>query len=452
MISVNPANNQVIQEYQNHTPKEIGAILDMVHTAQKYWQTSFMAHRRQCMHKAAELLRSRTETLAGMITSEMGKIIRESRVEIEKCAWVCEYYADHAREFLQDDVINSDAGTSYVTFDPLGVILAVMPWNFPFWQVFRFAAPALMAGNGAVLKHASNVTGCALLIEQLFRDAGFPENLFRSVLIPGKTTPNLLSDDRIAAVTLTGSEPAGSAVSSAAGKHIKKSVLELGGSDPFIVLEDANLDHCLDTAVTARMLNAGQSCIAAKRFIVVDQIYEKFVSGLTDRVKVLKVGDPMDESTEIGPLARPDLADELEKQVQRSVEMGARPTVGGGRMDAPGCFYQPTVLADVQDDMPAFREETFGPVAAVIRAANEGEAVNFANRSEFGLGASLWTCNLENISQKVHAIEAGAVFVNGMVKSDPRLPFGGIKKSGFGRELSYQGIREFVNIKTVWIQ
>ncbi|MFW5705412.1 MAG: NAD-dependent succinate-semialdehyde dehydrogenase, partial [Bacteroidota bacterium] len=356
-----------------------------------------------------------------------------------------------AEDILSDEYLESDASDSFVSFDPLGPVLAVMPWNFPFWQVFRFAAPALMAGNAALLKHASNVPGCALAIESIFRESGFPENLFRSLLIPGRAVDNVLKNDKVVAATLTGSEHSGSKVAEMAGKLLKKTVLELGGSDPYIVLEDADLAKCAETAVAARMINTGQSCIAAKRFIVVKEVIDEFTDKVLQRMKAIKVGNPVEEGSDYGPMARLDLLEELDEQVQKSVNMGAKLLLGGKRMDREGYFYEPTVLAAVTPEMPAFKEETFGPVLSIIQVENEAEAIEAANNSRFGLGGSLWTQDKERGILAARQVQSGAVFVNGMTKSDPRLPFGGIKKSGYGRELSHYGIKEFVNIKTIWV-
>ncbi|WP_456443434.1 NAD-dependent succinate-semialdehyde dehydrogenase [Caldithrix abyssi] len=451
MKAVNPANNQLIKEYPEHEIAEVKRIINLAQEEFHAWRRVSFVQRAALMKNAAHVLRQKKEELAFLITQEMGKIIRESRAEVEKCAWVCDYYAENAERFLTAEIIETDASESYVSFEPLGIVLAVMPWNFPFWQVFRFAAPALMAGNAGILKHASNVPGCALAIEKIFKEAGFPENIFRTLLIKPNLIPEVIGDRHVQAATLTGSEPAGAAVASMAGKEIKKTVLELGGSDPFIVLQDADLDKAVQTAVQARMINAGQSCIAAKRFIVVEDLLPAFEQKMAEKMRALKVGDPQDESTDVGPLARPDLVKDLERQVEKSIEQGARLLLGGKAIEGPGNFYPPTVLTDVKKGMPVYEEETFGPVAAIIPVQDEDEAIAVANDSPFGLGASLWTKNIEKGKTLAREIRAGAVFINGMVKSDPRLPFGGIKKSGYGRELSHYGIKEFVNIKTVWV-
>jgi succinate-semialdehyde dehydrogenase / glutarate-semialdehyde dehydrogenase len=452
MKSVDPSTGKLIKEYYIHTDKEIEEILQQVDEAWQIWKNTSFVKRAVLMKQAARILHQRKKEYSQLITAEMGKLIGESEAEVEKSAWVCDYYAEHAEEFLSDEQIKTDGIESFVAFEPLGPILAVMPWNFPFWQVFRFAAPALMAGNAGVLKHASNVPGCALAIQTVFRDAGFPDNLFRSLMVPGSRASEIIAHDVIKAVTLTGSEAAGSKVAETAGKHLKKTVLELGGSDPFIVLEDADLDDCIETAVKARMINCGQSCIAAKRFIVEEAVAPEFIEKARSKMAALKPGDPSDSDTGYAPMARQDLADDLKNQIERSVKMGARVLLGGKQLDREGYYFEPTVIIDVTEDMPVFKEETFGPVMAIIKAENRSEAVRIANNSSFGLGGCLWTSDIENGILMAREIESGAVFVNGMVKSDPRLPFGGIKRSGYGRELSHFGIREFVNIKTIWVK
>jgi succinate-semialdehyde dehydrogenase / glutarate-semialdehyde dehydrogenase len=451
MKSINPYNNQIIAEYPDHTAVQAGGIIDQAHNAWLGWKNTSFEHRSACFRKAAQVLRNRKDEFALLITSEMGKIIRESLAEVEKCAFACDFYADHGADMLKDEEIPSDARKSFVTFEPLGVILAVMPWNFPFWQVFRFAVPSLMAGNAGVLKHASNVGGCALAIEGVFREAGFPDNHFRTLMIPSGMVGLALENPKVAAVTLTGSGEAGSHVASAAGRLIKKTVLELGGSDPFIVLEDADLDSAVSTAVTARMINQGQSCIAAKRFIVAEKIAGEFEDRMKLEFEKLVTGDPADPATQVGPMARPDLVDEIERQVKVSVEMGAKLITGGSRINQSKCFYPPTILGNVRPGMPVYNEETFGPVVAIIRVKNDEEAIAVANDSDFGLGGSVWTMDLQRGERVARKIVTGAMFMNGLVKSDPRLPFGGVRKSGYGRELSSFGIREFVNIKTIWI-
>ena len=403
------------------------------------------------MREAAQILRTRRAEYARTMTTEMGKPIVQAEAEVDKCAWVCEYYADHAEAFLAEQARETEASRSYVRFDPLGPVLAVMPWNFPFWQVFRFAAPALMAGNAGVLKHASNVPRCALAIEEVFREAGFPRGLFSTVLVGSSAVAALIANPRIVAVTLTGSDRAGSKVAEQAGRELKKTVLELGGSDPFIVLADADLAAAARTAAEARLINSGQSCIAAKRFIVVEPVADQFLDRFLDELRSRRMGDPLVRGTQVGPQARLDLRDSLHEQVAESVKRGAKLLLGGEVPAGKGAFYPPTLLAAVDKGMPAFDEETFGPVAAVIRAKDAADAVRLANDSAFGLGASLWTQDRARAERMAAQIEAGSVFVNGVVKSDPSLPFGGIKRSGYGRELSEYGIREFVNIKSVWI-
>lgn len=451
IYSIDPATEEVTATYQEFTPTQVEDALSQVNEAFRTWRETTFNERSSLMRAAAATLRANKARYAALMTVEMGKPIVESEAEVEKCAWCCEYYADNAEHFLRSEDIATNARLSYVQFDPLGVVLAVMPWNFPFWQVFRFAAPALMAGNTGLLKHASNVPGCALAIEEVFRESGFPAGAFRTILVPGSTAEALIGDPRIQAVTLTGSEAAGMHVAAAAGKALKKTVLELGGSDPFIVLADANLEAAANTAAKARNINSGQSCIAAKRFIVVENVAQEFEERFCSAVAALHVGDPMDRATQIGPLARGDLRDALHSQVERSVAMGANVALGGSPREGRGYFYNPTVLTQVTPEMPAFVEETFGPAAAVIRARDAEEAIALANRSAYGLGSSLWTGDIEHGQQLARRIESGAVFLNGMVASDPRLPFGGVKRSGYGRELSSFGIREFVNVKTVWI-
>ena len=403
------------------------------------------------MMRAAAILREDQAALAQLMTLEMGKVIHEARAEIEKCAWVCEFYAENAESFLADEMVETNASKSFISFEPLGIVLAVMPWNFPFWQVFRFAAPALMAGNAAVLKHASNVPGCALAIENVFIKAGFPENLFRTLMISASLVEPVIMNPHIRAVTLTGSEAAGMNVASIAGRALKKTVLELGGSDPYIVLADADIDKCVTTAVNARMINNGQSCIAAKRFIVVESRLEEFETRKAEIMSALRVGDPLLPETQVGPLARADLRDELHQQVKASLDSGARLLLGGKFISGPGFFYEPTVISNVRRGMGLYHEETFGPVSAIIPVKDAEQAIEVANDSEFGLGGSLWTNDFARGEELARQIESGAVFVNGMTISDPRLPFGGIKRSGYGRELSHFGIREFTNIKSIWI-
>jgi succinate-semialdehyde dehydrogenase/glutarate-semialdehyde dehydrogenase len=449
MKSVDPASGRVFAEYETYSADEVERRVKLAVSAFGPWSAMMFSERAALVSGLADKLRGRKSELARLITSEMGKPLGQSEAEIEKCAWGCAFYAENAERYLAPAHTQTEASYSGVVYQPLGVILAIMPWNFPLWQVFRFAAPAMMAGNVAVLKHASNVCGCALAIEELFSD--FPPGCFSTLLVESGGVAEIIANPAIAAVTLTGSERAGSSVASEAGKAIKKTVLELGGSDPFVVLADANLDYTLEKAVQARIANAGQSCIAAKRFIVERQVYGEFVEGLAERFRGLKVGDPTASDTQVGPIAREDLVDALDKQVQGSVAAGARLVTGGKRIDRPGCYYEPTVLSDVRPGMPAFHEETFGPVAAVTPAQDVDEAITLANLTTFGLGASIWTGETRG-RELAMRIEAGSVFVNEVVKSDPRLPFGGVKRSGYGRELSAEGIREFVNIKTIWVR
>jgi succinate-semialdehyde dehydrogenase/glutarate-semialdehyde dehydrogenase len=449
--SINPATEELLASFEEFTDEQLDQALERAAWTFESWRRAPFAERRRFMMGTAAYLREHRSRLAALITAEMGKPITEAEAEIEKCAWNCDYYAENAEQFLTAHTIPSSARQSYVAFEPLGPVLAIMPWNFPFWQVFRFAAPAIMAGNTALLKHASNVSQCALAIEEVFRAAGFPAGVFQTLLASGPATQSSIQDNRIRAVTLTGSDSTGSKVGGASGRALKKCVLELGGSDPFIVLADADLEAAAEMAVRARNQNAGQSCIAAKRFIVVEMVAEEFELRFAEGVSRLRIGAPEQRETQIGPLARDDLRDAIEAQVRRSLEQGARVAVGGHRMEGKGYFYAPTVLTGVTTGMPVAREETFGPVAAVIRAGDTDEAIGIANDSQFGLGASLWTRDVERARGLAREVQAGSVFINGMVASDPRLPFGGIKRSGYGRELSEFGIREFVNIQTVWI-
>jgi acyl-CoA reductase-like NAD-dependent aldehyde dehydrogenase len=449
--SINPATEEVLGTFAPATPEAIEQALSEAQSAYRRWRRSAFAERAQLMRQAAAYLREHKPRLAGLITAEMGKPIVEAEAEIEKCAWNCAFYADNAGDFLRHEPHPSSASESYVEFIPLGTILAIMPWNFPFWQVIRFAAPALMAGNTAILKHASNVPQCALAVAEIFEGSGFPKGLFQTLLLPGSAVNRLIEDPRIAAVTLTGSDAAGSQVAAAAGRAIKKTVMELGGADAFIVLADADLDAAVATGVRARYQNAGQSCIAAKRFIVAEEVFQTFQERFVATVRSLRLGDPTERSTQIGPLARDDLRNTLEQQVQRSVAQGAKLLVGGVRRQGRGYFFEPTVLTDVTPDMPASCEEVFGPVAALLKVRDAEEAIQVANISPYGLGANLWTTDLAQARRRARDLEAGQVFINGMVASDPRLPFGGVKRSGYGRELSAYGIREFVNIQTVWI-
>ncbi len=450
--SVNPANGERIAEYEAMSPHAVDAVVDDAHQAHGLWRGTPIHERAPRLTAAAEILRRDSESNAQLMAAEMGKPLGEGRAELEKCAWVCEYYAEQAQEMLRDVPVETDAHNSFVTFEPLGVVLAVMPWNFPFWQVFRFAAPALMAGNAGVLKHASNVSGCALAIERVFRDAGLPEGLFRTVLIGSSSVRRVIEHPQVAAVTLTGSTPAGRAVAAAAGSALKKSVLELGGSDPYVILEDADLEHAARCCVDSRLINGGQSCIAAKRFIVSESIRGEFEGRVVELMGSRTVGDPTDPDVDIGPMARIDLRDELHGQVSASRKLGARCVLGGELPDGPGAFYPPTVLVDVHPGMPAHDEELFGPVAAVIPAGDDREAIRIANRTTFGLGAAVFTRDIERGEEiAARQLEAGSCFVNAFVKSDPRLPFGGIKESGYGRELGTHGIKEFVNVKSVYV-
>jgi succinate-semialdehyde dehydrogenase / glutarate-semialdehyde dehydrogenase len=456
LASVNPATGEELASFDTHPPEALDRALAEADTAQRSWRRTPVGERSRVLLEAARLLRRRRSEYARLATLEMGKPVVEAEAEVDKCAWNCEFYAEQAERLLADEPVATQARASYVAYQPLGLVLAIMPWNFPFWQVLRFAAPALMAGNGALLKHAPNVPQCALAIEQLLAAAGAPPGLFRTLLVGeasvGEATERLLADPRLRAVTLTGSERAGAAVGAAAGRALKKCVLELGGSDPFIVLADADLPHVAEQAARARFANAGQSCIAAKRFIVEQPVAEEFEQRLVDATAALPVGDPLDPATRVGPLARADLRDTLERQVEASRALGARVLLGGRRLDGGGWFFAPTVLAGVTRDMAVFQQETFGPVAAVIRAEDAEAAVELANDTPYGLGASVWTRDLDRAQRLGRRIESGSLFVNATVASDPRLPFGGVKRSGHGRELAAAGIREFSNVRTFWVQ
>ena len=452
MEAVNPATGERIGEYEEHDDADIEATLSQAQETFEEWSDRPMREREELLASAGEVLREHKQRYAEMMTTEMGKPISQAVAEVEKCAWACDHYAEYASAYLEPDHHPSPPGTAAKTVhDPLGPVLAVMPWNFPFWQVIRFAAPYVTAGNVGLLKHASNVPGCAMALEEVFEKAGYPEGVFQTMLVGSSKVDDILADDRVRAATLTGSGPAGRAVAETAGKHLKKTVLELGGSDPFIVLDDADIDAAVETGVQARNQNGGQSCIAAKRFIVHTDVYEEYVDNLADAFESLTVGDPMDEETDIGSQADPDLMAELHDQVQASVDAGATLVTGGEPLDREGAYYPPTVLTDVPAGCPADSEETFGPVAAVYEVSDEQEAIELANDTRFGLGASLWTQDRERGQRLAREVEAGCVYINEMVKSDPRVPFGGIKDAGYGRELSEAGIKEFVNRKTVWV-
>lgn len=449
LASINPATGELLREYEQHSDQVIETRLQLAaDTFREYRRTPF-AHRARMMAKAAEILEREKETLGRMMTQEMGKTLKSAMQEAEKCAFGCRYYAENAERFLASEEAKTNATRSFVRYQPMGLVLAVMPWNFPFWQVFRFAAPALMAGNVAVLKHASNVPQCALAIEEVFSKAGFPQGVFQTLLIGSDRVNQVIADARVKAVTLTGSVGAGSSVAAAAGKAIKKTVLELGGSDPFIVMPSADLEKAVETAVQARIINNGQSCIAAKRFIVDEKIAEKFEQKFVQRMAAVKMGDPMDPATELGPLATADGLRTLQEQVNKTEQMGAKVLVGGKRANRQGNFFEPTVLAEIPEGSPVFDDELFGPVASVFRAKGMADAIRIANHSPFGLGACAWTNDASEREMFIEEIESGLAFINSMVASDPRIPFGGVKHSGYGRELSHHGIREFVNVKTV---
>ncbi len=450
--AVNPATGELLKTYDEMTPAETASAVEEAHAAWTSWRMVTFAERARPMKKAAAELRERKEEFARLMALEMGKPLKQGIAEAEKCALGCDYYAEHAEAHLAPEIVKTEASKSYVAFEPLGVVLAVMPWNFPFWQVFRFAAPALMAGNAGVLKHASNVPGCALAIEDVFVRAGFPKGVFRTLLVGSRQVKAVIEHPLVRAVTLTGSTPAGKAVAAQAGAVLKKTVLELGGSDPYIILEDADLDVAATTCATSRLINSGQSCVNAKRFIVIEALAAAFSEKLVAAMQTKKMGDPLAEGTDIGPQARPDLRDELHAQVMDSVAKGATLLLGGEIPRGTGSFYPPTVLADVRPGMPAYHEELFGPVASVFTARDEADAVRIANDSIFGLGAAIFTRDAARGERLARELEAGCTFVNTLVASDPRLPFGGIKESGYGRELGSYGIKEFVNIKTVYVK
>jgi len=451
-ISLNPATSQVLQTYTSWDAAHLAVALEQARAAQQAWAQTPIARRAEVLRDVAIHLRVQREQYAALITQEMGKLLRESRAEVEKCASGCDYYAQNAEAFLREEIVKTDAAKSYVAYQPLGVVLAVMPWNFPFWQVFRAAAPALMAGNAVALKHASNVPQCALAIEKIFSECGLPQGLFTTLMIEADQVADAIASPAVQAVTLTGSEAAGRKVAACAGQHLKKCVLELGGSDPFIVLHDADLEFTANLAVESRFLNCGQSCIAAKRFIVVPEIADDFVQLFRAKVEALNLGDPTQDGTQIGPMARIDLRATLHQQVSDSIAQGALALTGCKPVERAGVYYPASILDRVSDKTRAYHEELFGPVAIVIRATDEVDALRIANQSRFGLGSSIWSKDVTRAEQLATQIQAGCTFINGMVKSDPRLPFGGIKASGFGRELAQQGIREFVNAKTVWIR
>lgn len=452
IATINPATGETLRSFDPLTEMDIEAKLERAIETFRFYRRMPFPERARLMMRAAEILETGGDEFGRLMTIEMGKPLQSAVEEAAKCGWACRYYAENAERFLADEVVTTNATRSFVHYQPIGPVLAIMPWNFPFWQVFRFAAPALMAGNVALLKHSSNVPQCALTIEEIFRRAGFPIGTFQALLIGTDQVQRVLADDRVVAVTLTGSESAGSQVASIAGKHLKKTVLELGGSDSFIVMPSANLVEAVKTAVKARIINSGQSCIAAKRFIIAQEIADEFEHRFVQGMEMLKVGDPMDKTTDIGPLATVDILAGLDEQVRRTVAAGARLLTGGKRLERLGNYYAPTVLTDIPKTSPAYHEELFGPVASLFRVSNLDEAVRLANDTTFGLASSAWTNDKQEQDRLIDEIEAGLVFINGMVASDPRLPFGGVKHSGYGRELSAHGIREFVNIKTVWVQ
>jgi succinate-semialdehyde dehydrogenase/glutarate-semialdehyde dehydrogenase len=453
MKTINPTTGKLIKEYKEMSFDKVDDIIKKANAAQAGWKKIGFEERSSYLKKIAVILRDKKQELSELMAEEMGKPVQQGIGEAEKCAWVCEYYAEHAEGFLKDDPVQTDASKSYVAFNPLGVVLAIMPWNFPFWQLFRFAAPALMAGNGAVLKHSENTTGIALKIEEIVHEAGIPKDLFRTIIRDKTEMKEVIQHEGIAAVTLTGSTRAGKAVASQAGEMLKKTVLELGGSDPSVILKDADIKASAESCVNSRLLNSGQSCIAAKRFVVVEDVYDEFMEEFTALMKARKMGDPLDDETDVGPQARVDLRDQLHEQVQESIENGAELVLGGEKPEGKGAFYPVTILTNVKPGMPAYSEELFGPVASIIKVKDEGEAIQVANNTNYGLGASVYSQDVE-YAEEIAAtkLEAGCCFVNDFVKSDPRLPFGGIKNSGYGRELGLYGIREFVNTKTVYVK
>ena len=453
LISINPANNEILESHKEFSNDNVNQIIDSSYDAYVEWRNKSISYRSKKMKNLAELLRKRKEELGILMTQEMGKPINQSIAEAEKCAWVCEYYADNAEQFLSNKEISTDSTKSFISFQPIGLVLAIMPWNFPFWQVFRFAAPTLMAGNVGILKHASNVQGCAKEIEKLFLESGFPKNAFSNLVIGSNKVSNVINNPLVRAVTLTGSTPAGKAVASLAGSLLKKTVLELGGNDPYIILEDADLNNAAESCIAGRMLNTGQSCIAAKRFIVVKSRLNDFIDKIEQKINNMKMGDPLDSTIDIGPMVNTDARDELHQQVLMSIEKGAILRSGGNIPEIEGSFYPPTLLTNVRPGMSAFDDELFGPVAVIISAEDEDHAIELANKTNYGLGAAIFTRDLDKGEKiAINELEAGSCSVNDFVKSDPRLPFGGIKESGYGRELSEYGILEFVNIKSVVIQ
>lgn len=453
MKTINPTNGEIIKEYSEMSFSEVSGIIEKANTAQNQWKNHSYAERSAYMNEISKLLKDRKQELGELMSTEMGKPLAQSVGEVEKCAWVCEYYAENAAKFLADDYVKTEASKSYVTFNPLGTVLSIMPWNFPFWQLFRFAAPALMAGNAVILSHSENVTGCALEIEKLIQDSGISSDLFRTILVENDNMKPVIQHVGIAAVTLTGSTRAGKIVASQAGEALKKTVLELGGSDPSIILADADIKEAAKSCVNSRFLNSGQSCIASKRFVIVEEIYDEFAEEFKKLMGERKLGDPFEEDTDLGPMAREDLRDMLHEQVQKSIKLGAIASVGGKKPNSAGAYYPATMLENVKEGMPAYEEEFFGPVASMIKVKDEAEAIKVANDSLFGLGASIYSKDIEK-AEKIAAeqLEAGCCFVNELVKSDPRLPFGGIKQSGYGRELGLYGIHEFVNTKTLYVK
>lgn len=452
ITSINPATGETLMSFEPLDEAEIERRLQRAASAFREYRRTPFAERARRMVRAAEILEGEKDRFGRLMTSEMGKPVKAARAEAAKCAWACRVFAENAERLLADERVETGASLSYIRYQPIGPVLAIMPWNFPFWQVFRFAAPALMAGNVGLLKHASNVPQCALAIEEIFQRAGFPEGAFQTLLIGSAEVPRVLEDPRVAAATLTGSEAAGSQMAAAAGRRVKKTVLELGGSDPFIVMPSADFEEAVATAVKARIANNGQSCIAAKRFLVHESIADRFEREFVRRMEALKVGDPLDPKTELGPLSSMSAVEDLQRDVQRSIDAGARLLTGGKPLPGVGSFYPPTVLADIPKDSPAYSEEFFGPVASIFRVRDADEAISIANDTRFGLGASVWTRDPAERDQFIDGLEAGMVFINKMVASDPRIPFGGVKKSGFGRELGAFGIREFTNIKSVWVE